>query len=235
MMGKFKINDKVDVLDGSGLFGRIVDKAYVALDGELVANYKVACPEIGSKWYNENELAPLELAPAAPAAPATADAGGTDRAAELAGVADHLATESVMLAMEIAEALGVDRHTFLDADGPDAIVEHIEGLRADYDLGVKQVAMLQSQLAATREALEAANGEKRLHDITYEHASKRRDEYERALAPFAKQWQEWQSFARMGGEMDIVEFFTDSLEPEVLARWLKNAAQAAPPGSEVEG
>lgn len=68
---------------------------------------------------------------------------GGDRAAELAGVADRLASESVMLAMEIAEALGLDRETFLDADGPDAIVEAIEAQR--------------KELATARAALAAAN------------------------------------------------------------------------------
>lgn len=68
-----------------------------------------------------------ELAPLAPADALPSDGD----AAELAGIADHLASESVTLAMEIADALGVDRHTFLDADGPDAIVEAIEALRAE--------------------------------------------------------------------------------------------------------
>lgn len=118
---------------------------------------------------------------APPAKQPVAEAGDVP----MARVLDHVASELVTLEMEVAEALGLDRHTFLDADGPDALVGAVEAQRRE--------------LAAARAA----------------------------LAPFAEQWTAWQEFARNVGDVDIVAFFADCLEADVLARHLKAAYTAA--------
>lgn len=155
-MAKFEINDKVDVLDGTGLFGRIVDKAYGALNGELVATYKVACPEMGSKWYNEDELA----APS-PAVeqqrdiavekdwqrdnetgawlhgygepePVADGAGGdaADHAVQMARTLDDLAGDFVRFRMMLAQTLGLHDNELLD-ESNDEICERVATLEAE--------------------------------------------------------------------------------------------------------
>lgn len=72
--------------------------------------------------------APDEAPVATPAA--AVDSGAEERAAELAGVADRLASEAVMLEMDIAEALGLDRYELLN-ESRDEIVERIATLQVE--------------------------------------------------------------------------------------------------------
>lgn len=61
-----------------------------------------------------------------PATPTT-DAGELVRVSH---ALEHEAHENITLKMELAEALGLHRHEFLDADGGEAVIEAIEAMRA---------------------------------------------------------------------------------------------------------
>ncbi len=163
MGNKFEMGDRVRIItDALGEAGKlfIVDDISGHDDNEDGTLYRHSGTTNGylaselvmvqPKWATENARHELAPAPASSAEPVAG--AGDSELVRLSHALEHEASENVTLKMELAEALGLHRHEFLDADGDESIIEQIEALR-------RQAATMETNLVEANKrnrALETA-------------------------------------------------------------------------------
>lgn len=131
MENKFGENDRVKIINDAYCYGGLTGHISEVEGNDFIPHetpYKVR-----GFWYRAVDLvliADADVIENARHGDATDSGNGDDgELVRLSHALEHAAHENVTLLMELAEALGLHRHEFLDADGDEAVIAAIEALR----------------------------------------------------------------------------------------------------------